>query len=87
MEISLVKELYSKEAVLKTVHLYHDEYSITIDIDERVYILNVKPLKNALFSKEEFLSNLQEQQLREVLNEQSGKLREVIYQKAFSLVD
>lgn len=87
MEIVLSKELYTKEVILKTIYLYHDRFTITIDSNEKSYTLEIGALKKDNFNEAEFLTSLQEQQLRELLNEQFGKLREAIYQKAFSLVE
>lgn len=87
MEVILSKELYSKEALIKTIYLYNDQFIIIVNTDEKNFILKIETIKNYIFNKAEFFSKLQEQQLREVLNEQSGKLREIIYQKAFSLIE
>lgn len=86
-EIALTKDVYSKEAILKTVYLFHDEFVIDINSDDKTYILTIKSINGCCFSEADFLSKLQEQQLREVLNKQSGSLREAIYKKAFSLVE
>ena len=87
MEIILPKEIYSKEAIIKTTYLFHDNFTINFAFNDISYILTINSLNKAIFDKADFLSKLQEQQLREFLNEQSGKLREAIYQKAFSLVE
>lgn len=86
-EIALTKDLYSKEAILKTIYLFHDKFVIDIKSDNESYILTANSINNYLFDKQEFLLKLQEQQLREFLNNQSGNLREAIYKKAFSLVE
>lgn len=87
MEIELLKELYSKEAILKTIHVFSNDFSILIDSKEHSFILNIKSLKDKIFDEVLFMTKLQEQQLREALNSQFGELREAIYKKAFSLVE
>lgn len=87
MDIKLLKELYSKEAILKTIHLFSNDFSILIDSNEHYFILNIKSLNDKVFNDVFFMTNLQEQQLKETLNLQFGKLREAIYDKAFSLVE
>lgn len=87
MQIKLLKELYSKEAVLKTVYLFKEDFTINIETDENSFILTIESLNSAVFSNANFITQLQEQQLRETLNSQYGELREVIYKKAFSLVE
>jgi len=87
MQIKLLKEMYSKEAILKTVYSFNQDFAIGVNADEYSYILDIKPVKGIDFDEASFLSKLQEQQLRETLNLQYGKLREAIYKKAFSLVE
>lgn len=87
MQLKLLKEMYSKEAILKTVHLFNDDFTIDITTDEHSFILDIKSLSSIGFEEVPFLSKLQEQQLRETLNLQYGELREAIYKKAFSLVE
>ena len=87
MQIQLLKELYTKEAILKTINLFSKDFTINIDADEYSYILNVNNLNSLDLDEVSFMTKLQEQQLREMLNLQYGELREVIYKKAFSLVE
>lgn len=87
MEIELLKELYSKEAILKTVHLFSDNFSILLGSNEYSFSIKVEPLKDKFFDEILFMTKLQEQQLKETLNLQFGNLRETIYNKAFSLVE
>lgn len=87
MEIELLKELYSKEAVLKTIHVFSNDFSISIESNERSFILNVKSSTDNFFDEALFMKKLQEQQLKETLNSQFGELRKAIYNKAFSLVE
>jgi len=87
IEVVLTKDLYSKGAILKTIYLFHDRFIMDINSNDKAYILTINSISDCSFNKVEFLSKLQEQQLREFLNEQSGSLREAIYKKAFSLVE
>jgi len=87
IKLFLPKELYTKETILKTVCLYNNLYNFDINTDDKSYILEIDPSNNNIFDEVSFFSKLQEQQLREILNNQFGELRETIYQKAFSLIE
>lgn len=87
MEIELLKELYSKEAILKTIHLFSNDYNILLSSNEYAFVIKIKSLTDKIFDEILFMTKLQEQQLKETLNLQFGNLRETIYNKAFSLVE
>lgn len=88
MEILLAKDLYSKEAILKTIYLFRKNFVIDVISNDGNFVLTINnSINNTVFDKEKFLSQLQEQQLRETLNKQFGSLKEAIYKKAFSKVE
>lgn len=80
--ILLSKTVYFKEAIIKTVYLLQEEFSINISEDECNYILKID--SDIRFNEEKFLKLLNEQQLKETLNIQFGNLRDEIYRRAFS---
>ena len=82
--LHISKNLYSKEALLKTIYNFKDVYNIMVESNEDNYILSID---SKCFDKNTFLKFLNEQELRESLNLQFGKLRETIYKKAFSHVE
>lgn len=84
MEYRLSKTTYSKETILKVVYLWQEDFTINIAEEDFNWVLNVEPKEsNSNFDFEQFNKELQEQQLREVLNCQFGTLRDSIYNKAF----
>lgn len=85
MEYKFSKTVFSKECILKTVYLWQEKFAINIQEDEFNYLLRIEP-KNSndiIFDINEFIKELEEQELREKLNLQFGYLRESIYKKAF----
>lgn len=87
MEFSLAKDIYSKEAILQTIYLFKEDFNIELDTNESSIIVKVDSKKSVIFDKEKFMNLLLEQQLREMLNQKNGSLRDIIYKKAFSLVE
>lgn len=83
-ELILSKTVFSKETILKTVYSMQDKFVINITENEYNYTLSIRNiLDNVTFDKDKFCKCLQEQQLRELLNNEFGDLRKVIYSKAF----
>lgn len=87
MEISLDNNIYSKEAVLKTIYLFKEDFNIKLSSDSNFIIISIECKQSLEFEQEIFMSMLIEQQLRETLNSQNGSLRDLIYTKAFSGVE
>ena len=82
---SISKTIFNNETILKVAYTWRENFDIAISEDENNYVLQVKPRhENAVFNWDSFNSQLQEQQLREKLNEQFGGLRQTIYEKAFA---
>ena len=84
MILSLGKTIYSSSAIQKTIYLLQNDFLIRVTEDEYNYVLNISKLRDEEFIESDFYKLLNEQQLRETLNIQFGKLREEIYKKAFS---
>ncbi|MBQ3818880.1 His-Xaa-Ser system protein HxsD [bacterium] len=82
---NISKTIFDEKSILKVAYTWRENFDISISEDEYNYILQVKPRhENAIFNWDEFNSQLQEQQLREKLNEQFGCLKQTIYEKAFA---
>lgn len=87
MIIELSKSVFNKNTILKTVYLWQECFSINIKENEFNYVLEVVPIKpDMVFDENSFNMQLNEQQLRETLNEQFGSLRNAVYEKAFSII-
>jgi len=85
MEHKISKTIFSKETVLKVVYLWQEKFTIILSEDEYNYIISISD-DNKDFDLTTFSTDLQEQQLRETLNSQFGKLRDAIYEKAFEKI-
>lgn len=66
--------------------MYKEQFAIDIDTDGDYFVLNIKALSDTSFDEKNFLTRLQEQQLREDLSNEFGPLRDKIYEKAFCKV-
>ena len=85
MEHKISKTIFTKETVLKVVYLWQEKFTIILSEDEYNYIISISD-DNKDFDLTTFSTDLQEQQLRETLNSQFGKLRDAIYEKAFEKI-
>lgn len=84
MLYSLSKTTFNKETLLKVAYLWQNDFNIVISEDDNNFLLNIESkTQEVQFDFSVFNSTLQEQQLRETLNNQFGMLRENIYSKAF----
>lgn len=84
MEYKLSKTTFNKEAILKVVYLWQEDFNIDIIEDEFNWVIDVKSKQaDKEFNFDDFNRDIQEQQLRETLNNQFGSLRDSIYSKAF----
>jgi His-Xaa-Ser system protein HxsD len=84
MKYEISKTIFNKETLLKVVYLWQEDFIINIVEDEYNWIISVES-KHAdkEFHFDNFNKKLQEQQLRETLNNQFGNLRDNIYNRAF----
>lgn len=84
MEYRLSKNTFNKETILKVVYLWQEHFIINIIEDKFNWIIDVKSRQaDQEFNFDNFNRDIQEQQLRETLNAQFGRLRDSIYNKAF----
>jgi His-Xaa-Ser system protein HxsD len=83
MEYRIAKSIFCKNTILKIVYLWQNISDITISEDQLNYIISVVNKSDKPFDWQVFNEQLQEQQLREILNSQFGPLRDAIYAKAF----
>lgn len=86
MKLFLSNKVYGKEAVLKASYMMKEDFSFFIDVDADYFILNFTALNDKSFNETKFMDSINEQQLRETLNDEFGELRNQIYAKAFSIV-
>ncbi len=84
MKYKVSKTVFFKEAILKVVYLWQENFNINIAEDDDNYIISIVSKAGTDFDWDKFNSELQEQQLKEDLNNQFGTLRDAIYEKAFS---
>ncbi len=84
MEYKISKTIFNKEVILKVTYLWQEDFNINISEDENNYVLSVVSKTGTDFNWDKFNSELQEQQLKENLNNQFGTIRDAIYEKAFS---
>ena len=85
MEHKISKTIFTKETVLKVVYVWQENFTIVLSEDEYNYIISISD-NDKNFNLSKFSVDLQEQQLRETLNSQFGKLRDAIYEKAFEKI-
>ena len=84
MEYRLSKNTFNKETILKVAYLWQEHFIISIIEDKFNWIIDVKSRQaDQEFNFDNFNRDIQEQQLRETLNAQFGRLRDSIYNKAF----
>ncbi|MCK9272569.1 hypothetical protein M0P65_03410 [Candidatus Gracilibacteria bacterium] len=84
-EISLIKSLYKKEAILYTINLYLEDYKYEIGENDKDFIISIediddKNLKN--FKKEINFNNL-----RFEIADNNKELRKVIISKALGSIN
>ncbi len=84
MEYKISKSIFQKEVILKILYLWQGKFCINISEDGNNYILKVIDKSDVVFDFDKFNMELNEQQLRENLNNQFGPIRDSIYKKAFS---
>lgn len=84
MEYKISKTIYNENTLLKVIYNWQECFDIVVSEDAYNYILSINPkLDNTAFEQNKFNKELEEQQLREDLDKQFGKLRDAIYAKAF----
>lgn len=87
--IKLFKEYYHRDAVLKTAHQFVETCGAVVapagDYHVEVTLHLKNDMKDSLLDiAHDFSNQVLDQQIREDLNRQNGKLREIIYQHAFN---
>ena len=83
MEYNISKTIFNKEVILKVTYLWQEEFNIKISENENNYVLTVVSKAGTDFDWNKYYSELEEQQLKENLNNQFGTIRDAIYEKAF----
>jgi His-Xaa-Ser system protein HxsD len=81
------KTFYSKDALIKTIYNFSDGYSFTVTEDNKTFkiTLTSKIDNNSDFNSfmRTFFDELNDQQLREILIQQTSKIRDTIIEAAF----
>ncbi len=79
------KELYSKEALIKAAYDYIDDYYIHLDSDEQNYYVQLEAKDdNPQLSENDFKNTILIHEMRKVVSEKTGKLREIMYARAMA---
>jgi His-Xaa-Ser system protein HxsD len=79
-EISLIKSLYKKEAILYTINLYLEDYKYEIWENDKEFILNIKEIDDKILKN--FKQELNFNNLRFEIADNNKELRKVIISKA-----
>ena len=86
--ISINKNLYDSETVAKTAHLFTDRCYIKLDAGNDEIMVSFKSGEDTQVMLErivdEFCNELIDQQIRAVVQKESGQIRDLIVKKAFS---
>lgn len=91
LKITLNTDLYTKEAVFKTCYWFTDKCYLFLDKEDDKIIVFFKPKKeqsvdlNTIAS--DFLNELINQRVRTDVNNETGKIRELIVAQAFAEVN
>ena len=85
MKFRFVKEIYSKEALLKTAYRFTDIAYLHLDMDEEYYYVTIE-LKcyDTTISEKDFQNALLAEMVRLCVSHQTKSIRELILARAFS---
>lgn len=79
------KELYSKEALLKSAYRYVDDFYIHLDDNQLDYIVEIEPKKEYVeLNIEEFKNEMLIQETRKIVADKTHNLREMIFARAMA---
>lgn len=88
IEIKLSREIYLKEAVIEASYNYCNDFFVRFDCDDKNIIVYFerKDKNNCTYAEKvkKFINDIIDQQIRLELYNRTLKIRESIYQKAFS---
>ena len=87
MQITISKELYSRQVLLKAAYHFTDNYYVFLDSDKERYIVEITPkLDNGTeeVSVKEFSNELIAQAARESVFQETEEIRKLILGRAFA---
>lgn len=86
IKLEFKKSLYSPQLVMRAAYVFTDQAYIYLDEDEKsVFVyLEEKPGNSISEIQGEFKNELLAQELRESVNQRTGRVREIILQRALS---
>jgi His-Xaa-Ser system protein HxsD len=86
LEFELDSKVYDKEALIKCLYWYSEEYEISISRIDEVYRVCITPFESntATVSKSKLLREVMDYQLRQIVKKETTSIRELIMAKAFS---
>ena len=86
MLLKLSKEIYEKEALIKTAYLFTDKYYIELDSEEELFVVKITPkLKDFEDNIEkDFLNELIVQTTRLLVSRRTKNIREMIIGRALA---
>ena len=79
-EISLIKSLYKKEAILYTINLYLEDYKYEIWENDKEFIISIEDIDDKILKN--FKKELNFNNLRFEIADNNKELRKVIISKA-----
>lgn len=79
------KELYSKEVLFKAAYRFIDNFYLHIDVENEKYVINIVPKSNEFeLTENEFVNEILIQQAREIIENRTCKIRELMYARALA---
>ena len=78
------KDLYSKDSLIKAAYKFIDDFYLHLDCDEKYYYVDIESKEGKLIDEKSFNNELLIQQTRSIVQERTGKLREMMYARALA---
>ena len=85
MEYKLSKEIYSKQAILKTAYKFTDDYYVHLDSNHDYYLVSLFPKNDdSVMIQENFQNEVLCYMVRESVQDRTKNIRELILARAFA---
>ncbi len=80
------KGIYSKHSLIKAAYSYVDDYYVHLDEGEKDYIVELEPKQTSTLkvSEKDFLNEMLVQEVRNIVEDKTYRLREMIYARALA---
>ena len=82
MQFDIIFELdnniYCKEAVIATVYDWVDDYAMLLETTDATFVVKVVDKDNT-FDKERFIKDLNVNEMREIVNQRTGNMRDALF--------